>query len=268
MIALREVAVRGALPEGYPFSVGAVQAVATHGLRLMQPVTFLVGENGSGKSTLLEAIAVAAGRATVGEVDARRDPTLAGARALATHLRLTWARRATEGFFLRAEDFFAFARTMDANRSEMEREVARITEDPSISARARGYALMPYVREIGALQARYGASVDGRSHGEAFLALFQQRLGAGGLILLDEPEAPLSPQRQLALLALVMDAADRGAQFVIATHSPILMALPGAEILSLSAAGITRTAWGDLEHVTLTRAFLNDRAAYLRHLSE
>ncbi len=157
MIALREVAVRGALPEGYPFSVGAVQAVATHGLRLMQPVTFLVGENGSGKSTLLEAIAVAAGRATVGEVDARRDPTLAGARALATHLRLTWARKATEGFFLRAEDFFSFARTMDTNRSEMEREVARITEDPSISARARGYALMPYVREIGALQARCGS---------------------------------------------------------------------------------------------------------------
>jgi predicted ATPase len=252
----------------YPFGVPAVRALAAAPLELTAPVTFLVGENGSGKSTLLEAIACAAGSIAVGEVDLGRDPSLGPARTLAGHLRLSWTRRTHRGFFLRAEDFFGFARRMDAEREDLDRERRALLDDPALSDRARGFALQPYAREIGALRERYGEGADARSHGEAFLRLFQQRLdGASrGLVLLDEPEAPLSPAQQLALLALLIDAARAGTQAIIATHSPILMALPGAEIVELGPEGLQQVAWGEVEHVTLTRQFLNDPEGFLRHL--
>ena len=105
-----------------------------------------------------------------------------------------------------------------------------------------------------------------RSHGESFLQLFQSRFVPGGLYLLDEPEAPLSPQRQLALLAMLKEMAGQDSQFVVATHSPILMALPGADILSFDRAPVRRLPYGEVEHVSFTRDFLNNPEAFLRHL--
>jgi len=117
-----------------------------------------------------------------------------------------------------------------------------------------------------ALANRYGEDADARSHGESFLQLFQSRFVPGGLYLLDEPEAPLSPQRQLALLAMLKGMAAQDSQFVVATHSPILMALPGADILSFDQPPVRRIAYEEVEQVSLTRDFLNNPEAFLRHL--
>jgi predicted ATPase len=126
--------------------------------------------------------------------------------------------------------------------------------------------MAPFHKELGELRRRYGDGIDTRSHGEAFLTFFRDRFVPGGIYFLDEPEAPLSPSRQLAFLALVGEAVAAGSQIVMATHSPILLACPNAAIWSFDTAPIRRVAYEDLEHVTLTRDFLNDPGAFLRHL--
>jgi len=213
----------------FPFDIPAIATLPE--LVLDHPVTILVGENGSGKSTLLEALAIAARATTAGSVDAADDATLAGVRALAADLRLSWASRTHRGFFLRAEDFFGFARRMATMRAELEAGLAQVLVD---------YA-----------------------DREAFA---RDRFVPGGIYFLDEPEAPLSPFRQLAFLALVREAVAAGCQIVMATHSPILLACPDAAIWSFDEAPIRRVMWRDLEHVSLTRDFLNDPDAFLRHL--
>lgn len=125
---------------------------------------------------------------------------------------------------------------------------------------------MPHRNEIGALQRRYGDGLDVRSHGESFLGLFQSRFVPGGLYLLDEPEAPLSPLRQLSFLSMLKQMTAEDAQFIIATHSPIILAFPEAQIMSFNDGTINNIPYDELEHVTLTRAFLNDPQSYMRHL--
>ena len=249
--------------DAVPFSVPTIRALVA--LDVGHPVTFFVGENGTGKSTLLEAIAIAAELPTVGSEDASRDPTLAPQRALAGTLRLSWARRTRRGFFLRAEDFFGAlkARARDEARILREkREVAGVAEEELL--RRGEDAVHP--DERGA--AHFLPVHDARSHGESFLDLFTGRLHGAGLYLLDEPESPLSPQRQIALLGLMLDAARAGAQFLIATHSPILLAYPGARIVSFDAEPPAVVPYAELEHVRVTRDFLNAPERYLRHLAQ
>jgi predicted ATPase len=249
----------------YPFGVPVVRALRR--LTLRGAVTFFVGENGSGKSTLLEAIAAAAGLPTVGSEAMERDATLAPARALAARLRLEWRHRAHRGFFLRAEDFFGFSKYVARLRVESERRIAELEEEyRDRSAWARGLAQGPERGSIAALDARYGGDLDARSHGQSFLALFASRFVPGGLHLLDEPEAALSPRSQLALLSLLAEKAGEGAQFVVATHSPILLAYPGAQILSFDEAPPAEVSYAELESVQLTTSFLADPHRYLRHL--
>ena len=127
---------------------------------------------------------------------------------------------------------------------------------------ARGAAL----HQRGEMRRRYGEDLDANSHGESFLKLFQSRLVPGGLYILDEPEAPLSPQRQLALLAIFIGMVARGCQFIVATHSPILMAMPGARLLGCDSVPPRETAFEDAEQVRLTRSFLGDPGRFLKHL--
>jgi predicted ATPase len=118
------------------------------------------------------------------------------------------------------------------------------------------------------MQRMYGEGLDARSHGEGFLSLFQERFSGPGLYLLDEPEAPLSPNRQLSLLALLKSMVDQGGQFLIATHSPILMAFPGAQIYSFDGGRIHPERYETLEHVVTTRSFLENPALYIKYLME
>jgi predicted ATPase len=251
----------------FPFSVPAIQTLPS--LDLSARVTCFVGENGSGKSTLLEGIAAAAGLPTVGAAEVGRDATLEAQRRLAAALRLTWAKRTHRGFFLRAEDFFGFQRRVASEREEFEQRLLEIDHEyRDRSAHATGLAAGPVRASLGEMERRYGRDPDARSHGQAFLNLFQGRVVPGGLYLLDEPEAPLSPQNQLGLLAILLELIERDAQFVIATHSPILLAFPGATIYSFDRLPVEPVAYAALDHVALTRAFLIDPQAFLRHLRD
>jgi predicted ATPase len=268
MVHLRRVEVAAPPGEraGFPFTVPAIASLER--IEFATPVTFLAGENGSGKSTFLEALAWAVEAVAAGSAPVERDPTLDAVRPLGRALRPVWRRRTRRGFFLRAEDFFGWVKRTAAERAALVRDAERVrAENAALPEGELRRILSPYTGSAAALESRYGADPDARSHGEQFLAFFGARLAPDGLYLLDEPEAPLSPSRQLALLATLKDAAEaRGCQFVIATHSPILMALPGATILDFDRAPPAPVAWDELEHVRLVRDFLNRPDAFLRHL--
>jgi predicted ATPase len=230
-------ATAGAGVAAHPFDIPAVrQLAAGDGLDLDAPVTFLVGDNGSGKSTLVEAIAVAAGFNAEGGTRSFGFATREGSVSrLHERLRLTWSPGARSvGFFLRAESFF---------------NVATVVEQAGV----QGYG---------------DRSLHEQSHGESFLALALHRFEPGGLYLLDEPEAALSVRGQLALLGRVHDLVGTGAQFVVATHSPILLAYPGATIYELGPGGIAAVAYDEAEPTVLTRSFLEAPERFLRHLFE
>jgi predicted ATPase len=214
----------------YPFSLPAVRSLEA--LDLHPRVTFFIGENGSGKSTLLEAIAVSFGFNPEGGTRNFRFGTRASHSDLHAHLRVAKGiRRPRDGFFLRAESFFNVAT-----------EIENLDGEPAPAPRV--------IHSYG------GRSLHEQSHGESFLALVTHRFGGKGLYLLDEPEAALSPQRQLAVLSRIHDLAGDESQFIIATHSPILMAYPDAWIYAFDGEGIRRVAYEETEHYQVTRDFL------------
>jgi predicted ATPase len=265
---LREVVRRGdGEATRFPFSVPAIRTLDS--LRVDSAVTFFAGENGSGKSTLLEGIAAAARLPAVGSADLDGDATLEAQRVLGGALRLVWSRRTSRGFFLRAEDFFGFAKRVAAMRLEFQQRMAEMeVEYADRSAYAMRLAMLPARASLAELERRYGVDLDANSHGQSFLHLFQARFVPGGLYLLDEPEAPLSPQSQLALMAMMDDMIAQDAQFIVATHSPILLAYPGARIYSFDSMPVSEVRYADLEHVRLTRDFLAAPERYLRALRE
>jgi predicted ATPase len=251
----------------FPFTVPAIRTLKS--IDVGTAVTFCVGENGSGKSTLLEGIAAAARLPAIGSDEVQRDDTLEAQRLLGKALRLSWAKRATRGFFLRAEDFFGFTKRLARERAELMqemREAAAQYRAGGRSATALGLKQGPLAASLAEMEKRYGAELDANSHGQSFLKLFQSRFVPGGLYLLDEPEAPLSPQSQLALLAMIGEMVGQQAQFIIATHSPILLAFPGARIYTFDKTPVQAVAYEDLDHVRITRDFLNAPERYLNQI--
>jgi len=262
-IAVRKWQTQGAVP--FPFNLRIVQSLQE--IEFASQVTFFVGENGSGKSTLLEAIACAAGSITVGSESVKTDRSLAAVRKFAQQLQLSWQKRTHKGFFLRAEDFFGYAKNLTQMRQELEDDLKTVDREyEGRSKTAVSLAKMPYAKELHDIQRRYGDGLDVHSHGESFLTLFQSRFVPNGLYLLDEPEAPLSPIRQLAFIAALKRMVEQDSQFIIATHSPIIMAFPQAVILSFDSTQIQQVNYDDLEHVKLTKAFLNNPDAFLKYL--
>jgi len=263
--AMRFDGVSGAETAVFPFNIPAISKFTE--LELSAPVTFLVGENGSGKSTFIEALALAVGANTIGSEDVGQDGTLTAVRQLANKLRLSWRARTRNGFFLRAEDFFGYVKRLALMEAELLAELKQVEIDyVNRSETAKGYARMPYENELRALQEQYGRHLSTYSHGESFLELFQARFMPNSLYLLDEPETPLSPMRQITLISLMNQMVAQNCQFIIATHSPILMAYPDATILSFDYTPIQPVIYEELEHVTVTRSFLNDPGAYLKYL--
>jgi predicted ATPase len=249
----------------YPYHLAVLQTMPE--ITFSSAVTFFVGENGSGKSTLMEALACAAGSITVGSENVKTDPSLAAVRHYSQYLKLAWLKRTHKGFFLRAEDFFGYAKKLGKMRQEYEEDLQGIDREyAGRSKLANDLARMPFAHELHDMKSRYDGDLQAHSHGESFLTLFQSRFVPNGLYLLDEPEAPLSPIRQLAFLSMLKAMVEQEAQFIIATHSPILMAFPEATIYSFDDAPIHPVKYEELEHVKLTRAFLNDPGAYLNHL--
>jgi predicted ATPase len=269
MIHLKSVrleTVEPSLAEKFPFNVPVIRSLPT--LEFTSPITFLVGENGSGKSTFLEAVASSAGSIVAGSDDLERDSSLATVRRLAGKLKLTWSKRTRKGFFLRAEDYFGYTRRLTQMREALESDLRDVdVEYEGRSEYAKSLAKMPYVGQLHALKTKYQGDLDERSHGESFFTFFRARFVPDGLYLLDEPEAPLSPLRQLAFISLMKEMIDQhNAQFIVATHSPILMAYPGAVILSFDQRPVAPVQYDELEHVNITRDFLNNPEQFLRQL--
>jgi predicted ATPase len=249
----------------FPFALEIVQSLRQ--MEFTSPVTFLVGENGSGKSTMLEAIACAVESITVGSESVRTDKSLAPLRKLAQYFRLAWSKRTRKGFFLRAEDFFGYAKSMRQTKEEFQQELENVNEEyKGRSKYAAALARMPFQGQLADMQRRYGEGLDSYSHGESFLTLFQSRFVPDGLYLLDEPEAALSPMRQLSFLAALKQMVAENSQFIIATHSPLILAFPEAQILFFQEGKIREVKYDQLEHVQLTKDFLNNPESFLRHL--
>ena len=226
----------------YPFSLPAVRHLDV--LDLHPKVTFLIGENGSGKSTLLEAMAVSWGFNPEGGTKNFKFATRASHSELHRYLHIEKSvRRPKDGYFFRAESFFNVAT-----------EIENLDAEPSFGPRI--------------IDSYGGLSLHDQSHGESFLALMMNRLSGGGLYLLDEPEAALSPHRQLAVLSRIHDLVNDNSQFIIATHSPLLMAYPEAWIYSFSTAGIEKIDYYDTEHYQVMHDFLVNPKRMLDRLIE
>lgn len=213
--------------DAFPFTIPSVAGLKR--VDLHSKVTFLVGENGSGKSTVIEAIAMQAGLNAEGGTKNFRSANRPSESGLDGYLRLIrGVRRERTAFFLRAETMF------------------------NVATEAEAYWPGKVLHEM--------------SHGEAFLSLATERFQANGLYILDEPEAALSPQRQLAFLARLHQLTQTGSQFIVATHSPILMAYPDALIYHLGEAGIEPIQFEDTDHVQITRAVLDNPSGMMSDL--
>lgn len=268
MVHLKTVTVQkwdDSLDTVFPFSLDIVRSLEK--MSFASPVTFFVGENGSGKSTLLETLACGIGSVTVGSESVKTDPSLDAIRTLARYFHLSWTKRTHRGFFLRAEDFFGYTKNMRQTQQELQSDLVTYEKEArQRSLTAAYWAKAAFNNELSAIKNKYGDGLDNRSHGESFMALFQARFVPGGLYLLDEPEAALSPTRQLSFLSAVKGMIEQDSQFIIATHSPIILAFPEAQILSFDEGKIKPVAYDRLEHVTLMRDFLQNPQAFLRHL--
>ncbi|RDW16467.1 AAA family ATPase [Oceanobacillus arenosus] len=220
----------------YPFSIPSIKNFGQ--LDFTKNVTFFVGENGSGKSTLLEAIADKCEFNTAGGNRNNSYAVHAADAALGDYVTLSWMPKVTDGFFLRAESFYHFATHID--NTDM-----------------TGYKYYG------------GRSLHEQSHGESFLSLFLNRFKGNAIYLLDEPEAALSPQRQLAFLRIIHDLTiDGDCQFIIATHSPILLGYPDATILSFDDNHIEEIDYEMTDHYKITKYFLNNRERFLKDILE
>lgn len=229
----------------YPFNLPLIQNLKD--ITFRTNVTFFVGENGSGKSTLLEAFATNIGFGPEGgskniAFKTSGEETYTGAQLLSECFKFSWRLKPKDGYFFRAESFFNVANQLDV--------IAKTCGGPEVTFAAYG-----------------GKSLHAQSHGESFLSFFQHRVGNAGFFIFDEPEAALSPQRQLALLSIIHRlATQQQTQFIIATHSPILLAYPTATIYSCDSDKLEKLAYEQTDHYQITKRFLDDPQRYLHYL--
>ncbi|WP_163102617.1 AAA family ATPase [Peribacillus alkalitolerans] len=251
--------------QGYPFSLPILNQWT--GFEFNSPITVFVGDNGSGKSTILHTLAAKSKARIIAGSDWNDADHYKEVLTLSNHVKLSWKHQSNNGFFLRSDDFISFIRRLKDMKREAKMELEAIEGTYSNkSILAKQLASSPHLKTLAELNHLYGDGLETRSHGESFLDFFHSRLRANSLYFLDEPETPLSPAKQLAFMSLILEYVNKGSQFIIVTHSPILMALPGASIYSFQDQDILPLTYDELEHVQLTRDFLNAPERFTRHL--
>ncbi len=246
----------------FPFNIPAVRFAKS--ISLDSPVVMFVGDNGSGKSTLLESLGY---KLNIPRIGGRIAPSAGfeAAKTLKPLMEIEWRSQTAAGFFFRAEDFSDFINAVDNEKRKMAddfRELRGQVDDRIVDQlmESNSYSLRQ-IRED------YGSDMQAFSHGEAYLKIIQTRIAKKGIYILDEPEAALSPLKQLSLVAFILDILkDTKAQFIIATHSPILMGLPGALIYEIGEDEMKAVPFQETEHYRITKRFLDDPEFYLRHL--
>jgi predicted ATPase len=247
----------------FPFNIPAVRFAKE--VALGEKVTVFIGDNGTGKSTLLESIAYAVDLPLIGGRIGGASPSFAAAKEIKPYLEIQWKWELRKGFFFRAEDFSHFIDGVDREREKIAMELIDLKGkvDDSVIKQMRENMNYAGFR----MRKQYGQDMQAFSHGEAYLTILQTRIMDKGIFILDEPEAALSPLKQLSLLAFIMQVLAGGnTQFLIATHSPILMGIPDALLYEIREDGMERVAYKETDHYRITRRFLDDPESYLRHL--
>ncbi len=265
MLFVRSLTCRGLSgePDEYPFSVPAVQNMGS--IAFENPVTILSGDNGCGKTTLIEILAAKLNAARI-DNNAMADgkPKASSIARHGSAFKVVCGPRAQKTFYFSAEEFVQYIEWVERSKAEARAEIARINQEMDPGSYAASLARMPHARTLGELEALYASNLSKQSHGEGFLDFFQNRITPGGLYLLDEPEGALSYENQYALALMVMDAARVRSQFIIATHSPVIAAIPGAAIFHITAAGAQRRDFEALPNVQFLRLFMERKEALFR----
>jgi predicted ATPase len=246
----------------FPFNIPAIKYARE--VALSESVTIFVGDNGTGKSTLLESLACRLNVPLIGGFMGE-EKSFTAARILKPCLEITWRRETAKGFFFRAEDFSHFLDSVERERMKRNMELGELKGHVDDSIIEQMSESMNWsLRET---RKQYGSDLQAFSHGEAYLTILHSRIAEKGIFLLDEPEAALSPLKQLSLIAFILEVLKKGnAQFIIATHSPILMGIPEAMIYQIVESGMEQVKYKETDHYQITRRFLNEPESYLRHL--
>jgi len=247
----------------FPFNLPLVKNLEE--LSFEKNITFFVGENGSGKSTILEAIAAYTEVPLAGSYRIEDDASLEAANNLANYIYMKFEQKTRQGFFVRAEDFIGFARNIKNEIKALENEIKEVKE--TFTGGDINLTLGAIEGEKSNLISRYSRDLEAMSHGEGFLKFFTSRITGKGLYLIDEPEAALSPTRQLSLLSLIIEKVkSTGSHFIIATHSPIIMSVPDSEVFYFADGKVEKIDYKETEHYTLTKSILADPNSVMKHL--
>lgn len=245
----------------FPYNVAAVKHLKE--IEIDKGITFLVGDNGTGKSTILETIAYQMNLPMIGGFR-RSDRGYEAAKALQPFFEIDWNIHTTKGFFFRAEDFSHFVDSVERTNNSMTYLTDLKGEVPDHIIDQMKESNNHSLREM---REQYGQDMLAFSHGEAYMKIMNDRINSKGVFLLDEPEAALSPSKQLAMIYFILEHQQKYmSQFIIATHSPMLMAIPDAKIYQITDDGMELVALQDTEHYYLTKGFLDNPEAFLRHL--
>ncbi|HXO77242.1 MAG TPA: AAA family ATPase, partial [Puia sp.] len=246
----------------FPFNIPAVKFAKQ--IKLDERITIFVGDNGSGKSTLLETIALSLNISLIGGYIGS-SAGFEAARALKPYLDIEWEHQTEQGFFFRAEDFSHFIDAVEREKIRIQLELNDLRGEVNDSVIDKIGGSMNFT--LRTMVKNYGSDMQAYSHGEAYLTILQKRIQDKGVYLLDEPEAALSPLKQLSLIYFILEVLkNKKAQFIIATHSPILMGLPGAALYEIQEDGVRRVEYRETEHYRITRTFLENPDQYLRYL--
>lgn len=265
MIRLESVRFAPGRPDRYPFSLPAFRG--DFAFSFTRPVTVFIGENGCGKSTLLDFVGAKAGLVRIAAADALIEAKAAVFRDASRFVEAVFKPARPKGMHFSAADFATYLRGIGAEKDFAAAELERVRKDyEKRSEFARMMASAPAARTLSELGSMYAGDLATSSHGEAYLDFFASRLRPDTLVLLDEPETPLSFQNQLALLVLIDDAVADGCQFLIATHSPVLAGIPEADLVQFGPDGLSPVRFEDVASFGLLRRFLADRASFFRNL--